>query len=776
MKDNTHFASLSILFSCDEERDKHCVDQAHQALSGVAGITKIHLEKKEAEKGFCIHYDPQKITLAQVKKLAMVSGAKIAKKFKQTSFSLTGIDSNSVATNIEQALNALDGMISANVSYAAEVVRVEYDSSRLSLKKIHRTLSKMGCQLRTEETDRSWIIRYREIILSLTAGLSLLLAWLLETLSIAAPITVALIAIAFISGGIYAARDAIQTLMQRRFDIEVLMVVAALGAGLLGAWNEGALLLFLFSLGHALEHFAMDKARRSIKALAELAPKTAWVKRDDSSQEVRISDLQRDDIVIVRPGQRLPTDGDIVEGHSVIDQAPITGESIPVEKQVGDNVFSGTVNGEGILHIKVTKLAQESTLSRMVKLVEEADTQKSPTQRFTQRFQQIYVPLVLVAVVLLIILPPLFGADWQTTLYRALTVLVAASPCALAIGTPAAILSGVGRAAHFGVLIKGGMHLENLGLTRAMAFDKTGTITKGEPEVQQVLTFTEVNQEEVLRLTAIIEQYSQHPLAQAIVTAAKKNTQLLPEAKNIQSVTGKGIYGQWNNQTIKVGNPKFFDALPSTVTKAVEQLRQHGQTVILVQQQQQFLAAIGVADTVRTEAKETLAKLKAIGIDKTIMLTGDHRMTAQAIADQVGLNEVRAELLPEDKLSVMTDLDQEYQCVAMVGDGVNDAPAMARATVGIAMGGAGTDIALEACDVALMKDDLSQLPTAMALSRVSRRIILQNLWISLGVVAVLVLSALIGITGIGLAVTIHEGSSLVVVANGLRLLRFKPKN
>jgi len=619
-----------------------------------------------------------------------------------------------------------------------------------------------------------WIVEHRELILSAVAGLLLLAGWLAGRADAPRELWLGLLLASYAAGGFYTVQEAWEGIRKRRFDIDSLMIVAAGGAAALGAWEEGALLLFLFSLGHALEHMAMERARKAIEALAELAPKTAIVQRDGKEIEVAVEALQPGDRVIVKPGQRLPADGLVTSGNSAVDQAPVTGESMPVEKQTGDKVFAGTINGEGALVVEVTKLASESTLARMVKMVAEAQEQISPTQRFTDRFEKIFVPVVLIGAVLLIALPPLFGYPFAESFYRAMAVLVAASPCALAIATPSAVLSGIARAARGGVLIKGGAHLENLGVLTAIAFDKTGTLTIGKPKVTDVVAVG-IDEAQLLSLAAAVESRSGHPLAQAVVTEAQGRGLTWAEAGEVESVNGKGVRADYSGQKIAIGNVKMFDgtAIPEAVQQHVSRLQSEGKSIMLIQLNGQFIGVLALADTPRESVKQVLDQLHQLGIQETIMLTGDNEGVARAIAAAVGLDEVKAGLLPEDKVQAMEELGQRYGQVAMVGDGVNDAPAMARASVGIAMGGAGTDVALETADVALMADDLSRLPFAVGLSRASRRIIRQNLYVSLGVVALLIPATLFSWAGIGMAVVVHEGSTLVVVINALRLLAYK---
>ncbi len=632
----------------------------------------------------------------------------------------------------------------------------------------------LGYQVAGEETASGWWAAYRELGFSLMAGGLLLTGWLMSFTAVPAAVPWVAFVVAYAAGGYFALRDAWQSLRRGHLNIDTLMIVAAMGAAALGAWAEGALLLFLFSLGHALEHLAMDRARRAIEALAELAPRTALVIRDDGEVEVPVDTLAPGERVVVKPGQRIPVDGEVLAGASAVDQAPITGESMPVDKRIGDKVYTGTVNGEAALQIMVTRLAGDSTLSRMVKMVAEAGAQRSPTQRFTQNFERVFVPSVLLGAGLLIVLPPAFGFPFAEAFYRAMAVLVAASPCALAIATPAAVLSGVARAARGGVLIKGGAHLENLGTLRAIAFDKTGTITRGEPVVTDVVPY-EVADKQLLEVAAAVESRSAHPLAKAVVLEARARGLSWPEAGELESVTGKGVRAEVGGQTVQIGNFALFDAqeVPGGLSQQVFRLEAEGKTTMVVKAADRFLGVLALADTPRQGVGEVLRRLHDIDIQRTIMLTGDNLRVGQAIARAVGLDQVRAGLLPADKVAAIDDLLRRYQQVAMVGDGVNDAPALARATVGVAMGGASTDVALEAADVALMADDLSKLPFAVELSRAARRVIRQNLWLSLGVVALLIPATLMGLAGIGVAVVIHEGSTLVVVFNALRLLGHK---
>ncbi|WEK34065.1 MAG: heavy metal translocating P-type ATPase [Candidatus Pseudobacter hemicellulosilyticus] len=641
--------------------------------------------------------------------------------------------------------------------------------------------------------------RHTELIFSLICGALVGIGFGLSFLQgIDGVVPTILYMAAYLFGGYFTAKEAIQTVSRGGFEIDFLMLVAALGAALLGSWLEGALLLFLFSLGHALEHAAMEKARKSISALMDLAPKTALVKQTGQIREVSIDALRVGDIVVVRPNTKIAADGVVVAGSSSVDQAPITGESIPVDKMAIDNpaidlqdaekldaryrVFAGTINGNELLEIKVTREGTDSTLSRLVKMVNEAQEQQSPTQQFTRKVERIFVPAVLVLVTLLCFAFLVIDEPFSKSFYRAMAVLVAASPCALAISTPSAVLSGVARAARAGVLIKGGRPLEDLGTLTALAFDKTGTLTEGKPRLTTVHPFNNLAEMELLRIAVAVEALSDHPIAKAIVRDGKERlgNEAIPQAHDMEAVLGKGIKAAIGNDQVFAGNLTLFETLdaarPSAeIVSAVKKAEAEGQTTMLIRKNQKYIGLIAVMDTPRQEAKEVLAALQRAGIKKMIMLTGDNQQVAEAIAAEIGITDAMGSLLPEQKVEAIQRLAKEEGKVAMVGDGVNDAPAMAKSTVGIAMGAAGSDVALETADIALMGDKLGLLPFAIGLSRQSKRIIRQNLVISLGMVAVLIPLTILGIASMGPAVAAHEGSTLVVVANALRLLAYKQK-
>jgi Cd2+/Zn2+-exporting ATPase len=597
--------------------------------------------------------------------------------------------------------------------------------------------------------------------------------------------------IAYIFGGYFITIEAIKKIPKGGFDIDFLMIAAAAGAAYIDSWAEGALLLFLFSLGHALEHYAMDKAKKSIEALNDLSPKTALVKKNGELEEIPIHDLKINDIIVVKPNSKIAADGVIISGSSSVNQAPITGESIPTDKTYIQNkanipefnhinkkhiVFTGCINGDNSLEVLVLKLSKDSTVSRLIKMVSEVETQKSPTQRITKKFEKWYVPIVILVVFLLCFAYIIIDESFNVSLYRAITVLVAASPCALAISTPSAVLSGVARAAQKGVLIKGGKALEDLGEITTIAFDKTGTLTEGKPKLTNIIPFSNIPETEFIRLVFEVESLSNHPLAKAIANDIKAQYNLTPQnsATNVNAIQGKGIQAHYNGSKVLIGNVKLMaDASVKVDEHIITKMRgllSIGQTVMIVAYKTNIIGLISVMDVPRKTAKNTLKQLREIGIKHMIMLTGDHQNVGNAIAKQIGLTEAKGNLLPEDKVTEINKLIKRYKKIAMVGDGANDAPAMARSTVSIAMGAAGSDVALETADVALMSDKIENLPFLIGLSRQSKQTIKQNIWISLGVVALLVPVTILGLTNIGLAIVFHEGSTIVVVLNALRLL------
>ncbi len=624
--------------------------------------------------------------------------------------------------------------------------------------------------------------------------------------------------VAYVSGGIFGVQAGIESLRRFQIDVDLLMVLAALGAVVIGSPFEGAMLLFLFSLSNVLQAYALGRTRSAIQALMKLRPEQALVKRDGETMLMPIEQLAIGDRILVRPGERVPLDGIVVEGESTVDQSSLTGESMPVGKRVGDTVFAGTVNQSGSLEVKVTKLARDSTIARLIQMVEEAQSQKAPTERFLDKFEQVYAVGVILFTLLLMIVPPaFFNAPFEASLYRAITVMVVASPCALIISTPASILSAIANGARRGILFKGGAHLERAGRLDIVAFDKTGTLTVGKPTVTDVMIIPlnapdcddqaddaadnpclpdipeHIRREQeniLLALAAAVESKSEHPLALAIVDTAKHRGLDIPAATDFVNTTGKGVRARiafMGGLTIAIGNPRYFaDYQAIGVTRAmrqVVQLQDEGKTSVLVAKinegRANILGIIAIADVVRPSALSVIKRLRELGIKRTVMLTGDNERVARAVARQTGVDEFYADLLPADKVAQIKRLRDgagKPNAVAMVGDGVNDAPALASASLGVAMGAAGTDVALETADVVLMSDDLRNIPYAISLSRQARRVIIQNLAFAIAVIALLVIAALGFDLPLPIGVVGHEGSTVIVVLNGLRLLMFREKS
>ncbi len=767
---------IPVLLPGVKDEEDECLTRLEESLQNHKGILKAHLKREKNPVDLCLHYDPNLLSISEVQRLAERAGAQILNRYHHDTFQIEGMDCSDCSLTIEHSLRRMEGVLSVQVNYPAARLWVEYDARKTNRSAIEKRIKAIGYEVVSEGLN-SWYQENREVIFSLISGLFVLIGWLGgKFLGIPTAISIGFFLAAYVFGGWDISQHAFHAIKERHFDTDLLMVMAAFGAAILGNFVEGALLLFLFSLGHALEERALNRARRAVSALAELAPKTAFVRRDDVEKEIPVEGLLLQDVVIVRPGERIPVDGLIINGSSGVNQASVTGESLPVDKTSGDQVFAGTINGEGALEVSVIRLAKDSTLAKVMKMVEEAQAQKSPTQQTVERFSRVFVPAILIATLLVIILPPLFGVSWRDSFMRAMTLLVAASPCALALGTPASILAGVAQAARNGVLVKGGAHLENLGRLEAVAFDKTGTITHGRPEVTDVVVVRS-SEQTLVSIAAGLEARSAHPLAQAVVQNAQKRGIIPAKVERFESITGLGLRGVVAGKTILVGNQKLMESenviMDEPVQRQALAFQQAGKTLVWVAQDGILIGLIGLADTLRPEASATMKELKDLGIEHTIMLTGDNSRAADTIAQQVGISEFRADLMPEDKLAVIRQLVDQYGKVAMIGDGVNDAPALANATVGIAMGGASTDVALETADVALMGDDLSRLPFAIGLGRATRRIIIQNLAISMGVIAVLVFASLTGLVGMGIAIVFHEGSTLVVVANALRLLAYR---
>lgn len=706
--------------------------------------------------------------------------AKLSKSEAKT-YRVQGFTCANCAAKFENNVKSLPGVQDAKVNFGASKITVWGTTTIEELEKAGAFENLKVREDKEKAVKREPFWKQKENIKVYISAVLLVISWFLgkqygeehifATIGYAAAILI---------GGYSLFIKGFKNLVRLNFDMNTLMTVAILGAAEIGEWGEGATVVILFAISEALERYSMDKARQSIESLMDIAPKEALIRRGNEEMMVPVDDIQVGDIMIVKPGQKLAMDGIVIKGTSTLNQAAITGESVPVTKTVGDEVFAGTLNEEGLLEVKVTKRVEDTTLSKIIHLVEEAQAERAPSQAFVDRFAKYYTPAIIIFALLLAVIPPLFmGADWSEWIYRGLAVLVVGCPCALVISTPVSIVTAIGNAAKNGVLIKGGIYLEEAGNLKVIAFDKTGTLTKGVPSVTDVVTYNG-NENELMTITAAIEKGSQHPLASAIIRKAEEDGLNFNDlsVEEFQSITGKGVKAKVNNEMYYVGSPGLFEELlpngiQSEIKEQITTLQTQGKTVMALGTEKEILALIAVADEIRESSKEVIRKLHQVGIEKTVMLTGDNQRTAEAIGKQVGVSDIKADLLPEDKLNFIKELRDKHQSVAMVGDGVNDAPALAASTVGVAMGGAGTDTALETADIVLMSDDLSKLPYTIKLSRKALAIIKQNITFSLGIKALSLLLIVPGWLTLWLAIFADMGATLIVTLNSMRLLNVK---
>ncbi|MDZ7360247.1 MAG: heavy metal translocating P-type ATPase [candidate division KSB1 bacterium] len=747
---------------------------------------------------------------------------------------ITGMDCADCAATLEKGVGNLRGVQSCAVNFGAARLKAEFDAAVTNETAIIDRIHALGYDVHTETPNSAgrvslprggfwgffpFLFKRTDTALAAIGGLLVGLGMTAEFAGAPNVLVKSAYWLALIIAGHPIARSGVRRLwLNREININLLMALAAIGAVVIGEEAEAATVIFLFAIGEALEGYTMDRARSSIRKLMTLAPAEATVLRpcldcrDHLGRDgytagpcpfcgvhetrVPVDQLQIGETILVKPGERIPVDGIVVTGASAVNQAPITGESIPVTKTSGDEIFAGTINGQGTLEVRMLRPAAESTLSNIIHLVEEAQSQRAPAQRFIDRFARIYTPAVVVAALLVAILPPLLlGAPfWNLAdgtpgwLYRALTLLVISCPCALVISTPVTIVSAISAAAKHGVLIKGGAYLEALAKVRAVAFDKTGTLTYGQPIVVELRSFACAHPAEkecescddVLQLAAAVERRSEHPLAQAVVAAAgERKLHHGYIAEEVEAITGRGVRGKVNGKNIVVGSHAMFDAEhphDETICQTVDTVEKNGHTAMMVSADERLAGYIAVADKMRDTGRTAIAELRKLGIEKSVMLTGDNTTTAQTIARVVGVDDVLAQLLPNQKLEAVQSLRREYECVAMVGDGINDAPALASADVGIAMGSAGTAQAIETASVALMSDNLNKLPFAIKLSRKAMRVIKQNIAVSLVLKGVFLILALPGFATLWMAVIADTGASLIVTVNGMRLLRTKDQN
>ncbi|MGX8791849.1 heavy metal translocating P-type ATPase [Oceanobacillus oncorhynchi] len=696
------------------------------------------------------------------------------KAYRVQGFSCAGC-----AKTFENNVKKIQGVEDAEVNFGASKV---YVKGQITIEELEKAGSFENLKVRDEKeqkVDHEPFWKQKENIKVYISAILLLVSWFLgKQLGEENFLPTIGYALSILIGGYTLFIKGLRNLSRLQFDMNTLMTIAIIGAAIIGEWMEGATVVILFAISEALERYSMDKARQSIESLMDIAPKEALIRRGNQEMSIHVDDIEIDDMMIVKPGQKLAMDGTVLKGTSTLNQAAITGESVPVTKTVDDEVFAGTLNEEGLLEISVTKRVEDTTLSKIIHLVEEAQAERAPSQAFVDKFAKYYTPAIVILAILIAVIPPLFiGGDWNTWVYQGLAALVVGCPCALVVSTPVAVVTAIGNAAKNGVLIKGGVYLEETGNLKVIAFDKTGTLTRGVPTVTDVVTYSR-SEDELITITAAIEKGSQHPLASAIIRKAEEKGLYYNDIamEEFQSITGKGIKAKINHETYYVGSPSLFEELHNQIEndqkEKITSLQTAGKTVMVLGTETEILAFIAVADEIRESSKEVISQLNHLGVE-TVMLTGDNQRTAHAIGQQVGVVDVEAGLLPEDKLTFIKELREKHQQVAMVGDGVNDAPALAASTVGVAMGGAGTDTALETADIALMSDELNKLPYTIQLSRKALMIIKQNITFSLGIKAVALLLVVPGWLTLWIAIFADMGATLLVTLNSLRLLRIK---
>jgi Zn2+/Cd2+-exporting ATPase len=682
-----------------------------------------------------------------------------------------GMDCASCAATVEKRVGRLPGMHRAVVNFAAGRLDAEHERD-LDLQEIEKAVRDAGYGVGSaKEVERTPFWRTPRAISVLVSALLFALGLGLGVAGGPAVARVGAYLAAIAVGGVPIFRAALAGLRARHMDMNVLMSAATVGAVAIGQWAEAASVVVLFGAGNALQVYAIDRTRGAVRALVRLAPNEVLVRRGGSEMGVPSDEVEVGETVIVRPGERLAVDGRVVEGSSTVDEAPVTGESVPVEKGSGDTVYSGSLNGQGGLLVEATKRAGDSTLQRIARLVEEAQAQKAPAEQFVDRFSRIYTPVVVAAAVVLAVVPPLLGAGFGEWFYRALALLIIACPCALVISTPVTVVSGIGAASRRGILVKGGAALEAAGRLKALAFDKTGTLTEGRPVLSHTVTLNGNGGAEVLELAAALERRSEHPLAHAILTAA--NGTELPPVSGFRSIAGRGAEGQVDGKRYLIGSPRLFaerEIALDGASEALEAVERAGETPVVLGNTDGPLAVFGLADSLRPDAKATIESLRGAGVGKLVMLTGDTEAPTRRVAEELGIG-YRAKLLPEQKIEAVREIVAEHGDAGMVGDGVNDAPALAASSVGFAMGAAGTDVALETADVALMQDDLPKLAEAVRLSRAAEAIIKQNVVVSIVIKGLFVLLAPFGLVALWLAVLADMGTSIAVTLNGLRLFR-----
>ena len=696
----------------------------------------------------------------------------------ESTFKVEGMDCREEVTMLERRLKNLPGLEDFSADLMGQRLHVKYDATKLSTSTIAGAVADAGMRAWLEHEEPVSVsdgnARWRRVLVW-TSGVAFAAGLGLDALGAAAWIVRVVFAVSVACGGALTARRAMRAARIRSLDINVLMLIAAAGAIALGQWSEAAAVVCLFAVAQTLEARTLARARTAIGALMDLTPTEALVRDPQGERRVGVDLVLPGMVIVVRPGEKIPLDGDVVAGRSTVNQAPVTGESLPADKSPGDEVFAGTINGRGALEVCVTRLGRDTTLARIIHLVERAQAQRAPAQAFVERFARVYTPAVIALAVFLAIVPPLFlGGSWHSWAYRALVLLVVSCPCALVISTPVSIIAALAGAARNGVLIKGGVHLERAGRVRCIAFDKTGTLTRGALQVVDVVPMNGLAEGAVIALAASVEQRSEHPIAQAILAYAASADVAVSPGEEVESLAGRGAQGRVGGARVVLGNHRLFEErrlCSPAMHDRVDTISAKGRTPVLVARDGEAVGIIALADRPREAGRDTLDLLRRQGIESLVMLTGDSYGTAKAIAEELGVDEFRAELLPQDKVTAIDELRRRFGSVAMVGDGVNDAPALASADVGIAMGAAGSDAALETADVALMADDLLKIPYAFRLSRATVRNIKVNLAVSMAMKVAFVALAVTGVATLWMAVLADTGASVNVIANALRLLR-----
>lgn len=764
-----------------------CAAKVEKAVRQMSGVINANVVFPMGR--LSVEYNPSQISIHKVMDKVKELGYQAIdderqphSTLKTTEFSIAGMNCADCAARLEVQVAKLPGVEKAIVNFGLERMVVTYAGQ---VDDILSTIDSMGYKGLEANRDRHqtepvsfW--KSNQYVKPTIISFFMLVMGLLARFTLGLPeIAVnGMLLTGVLLGGYLPAKNGISILINaREFDMNLLMMIAVIGASVIGEFEEALAVVFLFSLGNTLQGYTLDKTRNSIRALIEITPNEALVRRTAAEVMLPIDEIVIGDVIIVRPGERIAMDGRVCAGYSTVNQAPITGESIPVEKNPGDDIYAGTINEHGSLELEVTHLAEDNTISRIIHMVEEAQGQRAPSQQFIDKFARYYTPTVMLMAALVAAIPPLvWGEPFVKWFYEAMALLLVACPCALVISTPVSIVSAIGNAAKNGVLFKGGMYLEEAGTLAVMAFDKTGTLTEGKPTVTDLISRSDLSRRELLLIAAAIENRSEHPLALAIVEYSREQVIEFPTASAFEAVPGKGLRAVVKGKHYQIGNPRFFmeQAIGlELVWEDINRLQGEGKTVMLLGDEKRILGVIAVADRLRENARATVDSLKKSGIQQVIMLTGDNVNTAGAIAAQAGIDDFHADLLPKDKVTVIKELLTKYGKVAMVGDGVNDAPALALSTVGIAMGAVGTDTALETADVALMADDLTKIPFAIKLSRKTLGIIKQNITLALLIKGFIFLLVIPGWLTLWLAVVADMGSSLLVTLNGMRLLRLR---